>query len=348
MAKRATEVTLTPEEERILREWVRNAAHQQLMAERAQIILLASERRSTTQIARALRVRIARVSKWRTRFAAGGLAALQTAERPGKPRSYDDTIDARILSLVEQQPPEPHSVWTGPLLAEAVGSVSADYVWRVLRENRITLRKRNLHIQETRTPVVRSLVVLMGLYLSSRTSGFLIGAFEHGAGAAGDPLATYIRLPEPELAAELKAHSASGIRPTLLEALQWAASLEASGRYLNHEFRTLDDFLADACARSSARELHALIVGPRAPVIPGVHPHHLPDFETWKGQLETWLAISLAGAEGGQQLIPGILAAATDFASVQRARRAAAFEWHTWSAGSRGRSMPRWTETAPL
>jgi hypothetical protein len=50
------------------------------------------------------------------------------APRPGKPRTYDGETEARVLVLLDQPAPDGYAQWNGPLLAEALGDVSADQV----------------------------------------------------------------------------------------------------------------------------------------------------------------------------------------------------------------------------
>jgi hypothetical protein len=64
------------------------------------------------------------------RFAEGRLAGLADAPRSGKPRTYGEDADRRILALLDQPPPAGFARWTAPLLAEALGDVSDQYVWR--------------------------------------------------------------------------------------------------------------------------------------------------------------------------------------------------------------------------
>lgn len=333
MTKRATPISLSPEVEGVLHEWIESAARQQLMAERAKIVLMAAEHRGTHQIARTLGIRPARVSKWRTRFAVHGIAGLQTADRTGKPRSYDESVDARILALVDQMPPEPHTVWTGPLLAEEVGEVSLDYVWRVLRTHHIHLRRRDQTDYETRSPVVRSLVNAIGFYLTPRASVFLMGIASPETASSLDRLRTYVHVPNPDAAANLKRYVGTDSRPTLLQALEWAVALVA-GRQPIRDSRTVDEFLADAATHSGARQVSAFVSGKDLPVPRDIQPHFLGDFETWRDLLGAALTISLEEAVADPPMVQRILAAVTQFVYSQRAGQAAAFEWHAWSVAS--------------
>jgi transposase len=142
MAKRATSILLSADEKRTLERWRRAHKTEQRVAERARIILLAAQGMSNLQIAAALGTRPARVSKWRTRFARQRLAGLADEARPGKPRRYNAATEKRILQKLDEAPPSGHATWTGQLLAKALGKVSSQQVWRVLRRRAISLRRR--------------------------------------------------------------------------------------------------------------------------------------------------------------------------------------------------------------
>ena len=135
-------ITLTDEERETLMVWSRSTASEHRMVERARVILLAAEGLPAPEIARRLKTRLARVSKWRQRFCERRLAGLEDAARPGKPKTYDNTSEKRILSLLDTDPPEGFSQWNGHLLAERLGDVSDDQVWRVLRKHQIQLQRR--------------------------------------------------------------------------------------------------------------------------------------------------------------------------------------------------------------
>ena len=106
MARRATVVHLTPEDETTLTGWVRASTTEQRMVLRAKIVLLAAASTPTEEIASALQQRPATVSKWRKRFAGGGIPALQDEPRPGRPRQYTPQDELRILHLLDQAPPK--------------------------------------------------------------------------------------------------------------------------------------------------------------------------------------------------------------------------------------------------
>src|SRR5580658_879873 len=107
------EIRLTEQEETVLRSWTRKGTGEQRLTDRARIILMSHEGVPVTEIARRLRTRPARVSKWRQRFVRDRLNALSDAARSGKPRQYDIDTDRRILALLDQNPPRGYAQWNG-------------------------------------------------------------------------------------------------------------------------------------------------------------------------------------------------------------------------------------------
>jgi transposase len=133
---------LSPEEENPLRQSVRAGTTEQRMTERAQIVLLASQAHNTVQIPASLGTRPARGSKWRQRFARHRLERLRDRSRSGKPRRYGASTEKRMPKQLDQQPRAGHSTWTGRVLAQALGDVGENQVWRVLRRRGISWRRR--------------------------------------------------------------------------------------------------------------------------------------------------------------------------------------------------------------
>ena len=57
--------------------------------------------------------RPARVSKWRQRFGERRLDGLRDADRKGRPTHYDKTTEKRVLTLLDESPPEGYG--SGPV-----------------------------------------------------------------------------------------------------------------------------------------------------------------------------------------------------------------------------------------
>src|SRR3954453_11664720 len=123
MPQAAMRVVLTDAERETLNAWSRSGAGEHRMVERSKVILLAAEGISAREIARRLKTRVARVSKWRQRFNRDRVQGLQDAPRSGKPKTYSETAEKRILTLLDTDPPAGYSQWNGRLLAAALGNI---------------------------------------------------------------------------------------------------------------------------------------------------------------------------------------------------------------------------------
>src|ERR1700757_4284420 len=142
MIPEAREVRLKPKIRKVLEARWRAATTPQRDAQRARIVLLAAEGRSTRSIAAEVGVQPRIVSHWRRRFGDHGLGGLEDLPRAAKEPIYGQATNKRILALLEKPPPAGFARWTGPLLAKALGDVDVQYVWRFLREHKIDLAAR--------------------------------------------------------------------------------------------------------------------------------------------------------------------------------------------------------------
>src|SRR5512134_1295568 len=126
----ATPIELTAEERSVLEGMVRSPKTEQRLAKRARVVLLAAQRMPTRQIARAVGFSIGKASQWRIRFAEHRLAGLNDLPRPGPKPTYTAATDRRILAKLDEPAPSGYARWTAPLLSQALGDVSDQYIWR--------------------------------------------------------------------------------------------------------------------------------------------------------------------------------------------------------------------------
>ena len=85
MSRKAVDITLTVSEGEQLERWSGGHQTARAVAERAQIVLLASQGLRNDAIGEQLGCRRARVCKWRRRFAERRCQGLYDAPRPGQP-----------------------------------------------------------------------------------------------------------------------------------------------------------------------------------------------------------------------------------------------------------------------
>src|SRR5205807_5273516 len=145
----ATPIKLTAEERSALEAMIRSPKTEHVLVERARIVLLAAQGRSTRSIAAELDTWPGRVSRWRTRFARHRLAGLHDLPRPGPAPRYTADTGKRILALLDQPPPSGYGRWTAPLLSRELGDVSDQYIWRFLRAHKINLGRASPGVRAT-------------------------------------------------------------------------------------------------------------------------------------------------------------------------------------------------------
>ena len=70
------------------------------------------------------------------------------------------------MQALDRAAPQGYSRWNGRLLAEQLGDVSKDQVWRVLRHHRIQLARRKSWCVSTDPEFSRKAADVVGLYLN--------------------------------------------------------------------------------------------------------------------------------------------------------------------------------------
>src|SRR5947209_2259840 len=157
MIPEAREVHLSRKDRKVLEACCRSPVTLQRDLKRARMVLLAADGHSTRSIAKEVGVQPRIVSLWRHRYADHGLEGLQDRPRPGKQPIYTKTTDKRIQGFAR---------WTGPLLAEALGDVDVQYVWRFLRNHKIDLVVRKYWCESNDPNFTAKAADVVGLYVA--------------------------------------------------------------------------------------------------------------------------------------------------------------------------------------
>lgn len=296
----ALRILLTDEERETLIAWTRSGSVEHRRVERAKVILLAAEGLPAREIARRLQTRLARVSKWRQRFAKDGLTGLQDAARSGKPKTYDDGTEKRLLALLDSHPPEGYSQWNGRLLAEALGDVSDDQVWRLLRKHKIQLQRRRSWCISTDPEFGAKAADVIGLYLSPPDSAVVLCVDEKPHIQVLERAQGWLRLPNGKALNGFshcyKRHGTS----TLFAALEVATGQVQVGHYPRRRRRQFLDFMNDVIAQHPHTEIHVVLdnLNTHKPKHdrwltrhPQVHFHFIPTYSSWLNMVEVWFSI---------------------------------------------------------
>ena len=123
------------------------------------------------------------------------MAGLADAPRSGKPRTYGEAADRRILALLDRPPPAGFARWTAPLLAKELGDVSDQYVWRFLRAQRIDLAGRKSWCLSSDPEFAAKAADIVGLYLDPPEHAIVLAVDEKPAIQALERAQGYLKLP---------------------------------------------------------------------------------------------------------------------------------------------------------
>ena len=162
----AIEIRLSRKERAVLEARLRAGTTEQRELRRTRIVLEAAEGLGTREIARELDTTPTTVSLWRGRFARQRLDGLEDLPRSGAPPVYDAETDKRIRAILDQSPPKGFARWTGPLIAEALGDVDVQYVWRSLRKQKIDLSGRKSCCESKDPQFAIKAADVVGLYMA--------------------------------------------------------------------------------------------------------------------------------------------------------------------------------------
>lgn len=196
----AVPITLSDADRATLLSWTRRPTTAQALALRARIVLAAADPSTTnTAIAERLGVTTMTVTKWRTRFAAHGVAGLHDEVRPGAARTITDAHVEQVITTTLEQVPGDGTHWSTRGLAAQLGmSQSAvSRIWRAfgLQPHRVAtfkLSKDPLFIDKVRDVV--------GLYLNPSDRALVLCVDEKPQIQATEDTAPVVPMPhgQPE------------------------------------------------------------------------------------------------------------------------------------------------------
>jgi transposase len=130
----AVPVVLTDDEREQLQAWSRRPTSAQALALRSRIVLACADSpgEANGQIAEALGISRATVTKWRNRFAADRLDGLLDEPRPGRPRTIADADVEKVIVTTLETTPKDATHWSTRSLATEVGlsQTAVSRIWR--------------------------------------------------------------------------------------------------------------------------------------------------------------------------------------------------------------------------
>lgn len=177
MPRKAKIITCTQEQRKELETIIRQKTREARHVERAGMILMCIDGASIKDIAEKYSVRPNTIIAIRDRFDREGVKAIYDRPRSGKPPKYGEEFRAKVLSTLEQKPPEGYSQWDGPLLARYL-NVSVHAVWRLLRKEGICLARRRSWCVSTDPQFASKAADIVGLYLNPPQNAIVLSVDE--------------------------------------------------------------------------------------------------------------------------------------------------------------------------
>ena len=303
-------VILKKEDRRILESWTSKGKTEKRLAERARIILLSEEYKSRTHIASYIGITPYVVTRWRKRFIELGISGLFDKQRSGKPPVYGKETERRILSVLDESPPKGFSRWNGQLIANRLGTVSTDYVWRVMRKYGIELERRHSWCISTDPEFTQKAADIIGLYLSPPEGAFVLCVDEKPCIQALERAQGYLRMPNGKtltgFAHEYKRHGTTTLFAALDVMTGTVAAMHAKRKRRREFLDFMNDVLNDV---PNTKEVHVILdnLKTHKPKIDrwlsrhkNVRFHYSPTHASWMNMVEIWFSIlqtqSLRGA----------------------------------------------------
>jgi transposase len=335
--RHAAVIALSPDEKTTLEHWVRSGTSEQRTVHRARIILAAAAGEGTSSIAARLSERPSTVSRWRQRFAHQRLAGLQDAPRSGRKHRYDRTSEQRVLAMLDEPPPAGFSQWNGRLVAEALGDVSVDQVWRILRGKKIQLQRKRSWCISTDPQFGPKAADIVGLYLNPPENALVLSVDEKPHIQALERAQGYLRLPNGAalrgVSHEYKRHGTT----TLFAALDVMSGKVFATHAHRKRRREFLAFMNELVAQHPGRELHVVLdnLSTHKPKHdcwlarhPNVHLHFTPTHASWLNQVECWFSIlGRLALKNASFTSPAELTRAMDTFIASYNDRAVPFEW---------------------
>ena len=174
----AAAVALNPEQRQALERMARARSMPARLVERAKIVLLAADGLENKQIAQRMNMTPKKAARWRNRFLAAGIAALEKdAPRPGRTPTITDRRVRRVVDMTLHQKPANATHWSTRTMARAAGisEASVRRIWRAhgLKPHQVRTFKlsRDPQFQEKLEDIV-------GLYMNPTEHAIVLCADE--------------------------------------------------------------------------------------------------------------------------------------------------------------------------
>ena len=164
--RRAIEIRLNDIERNTLKRLKRGRRVAVRLAERAAIVLHAANGLENREIGALMGVSRQKAGRWRSRYAAQGLAGIEKdAPRPGRRRRIDDKQRAAVIRKTLKAKPEGQTHWSRATMSAATG-LSESTIGRIWREHGLKPHRVETFKLSKDPRFVEKLNDIVGLYLN--------------------------------------------------------------------------------------------------------------------------------------------------------------------------------------
>jgi transposase len=268
------------------------------IAQRARIIVLASEGESNTRIAELVGVTRQTVITWRARYDEAGMNGLVDEPRSGRPRTIDHR---KIVSETLMPPPKKLGVthWSSRLLADRLG-ISNSTVADAWREYGVQPWRSETFKFSTDPELVAKVIDIVGLYLEPPENAIVLCVDEKSQIQALDrtapTLPMQIGIPERQTHDYVRNGTT-----TLFAALEIATGKVTGICRPRHRHQDFLVFLKHVARAYPDQELHLVMdnyathkkqeVRDWLAANPRIHTHFTPTSASWMNLVEVWFGI---------------------------------------------------------
>jgi transposase len=277
---------------------VRSSAVRAGMAQRARIVLLASQGVANAEIARRVGSSRQTVIDWRQRYQTAGIAGLDDLARSGRPRVIDD---AAVVVETLQPPPAKLGVthWSARLLADHLG-ISFASVARIWREWNLQPWRRETFKFSTDPQLEAKIRDVVGLYLNPPDKAIVLSIDEKSQIQALDRTAPILPL-RPGLPEKATHDYVRHGTTTLFAALEVATGKVTDACYPRHRHEEFLKFLKQVAKAYPRVPLHLVAdnyATHKHPAVqawlarnPRITMHFTPTSGSWLNMVEIFFGI---------------------------------------------------------
>ena len=299
MARAASAIELSGDEERELRALLRGPSVSQQQALRARIVLRAAEGATNTQIAAEAGVSLPTVGLWRRNFNERRLEGLADAPRSGRPRTVDDDEVAGVLAMTLQPPPDGTTQWSVRRLAAATG-VAPTTVHRIWRDHKLKPHQVRSFKFSHDPQLAEKIVDVVGVYLDPPKGALVLCVDEKTQIQALDRTQPTLAI-KPGKAARMTHDYKRNGTTSLYAALEIATGEVTGACYPQHRHQEFLAFLNALVRAYPRRPLHVVLDNSSTHSTPEVkawlkrhkrvHFHFTPTSASWMNMVEIWFSI---------------------------------------------------------